>query len=87
VFSFLYDHELGTNAGCMLSIQTATGSQALQDESVHLAAGMLLAGYRGVIGTTWSIMDNDAHKLPAMFMPIYWRNCLQIRPGQLRRCI
>ncbi|KAJ7885436.1 CHAT domain-containing protein [Mycena leptocephala] len=40
--------------------QTATGSQALQDESVHLAAGMLLAGYRGVIGTMWSIMDNDA---------------------------
>ncbi|KAJ7867030.1 CHAT domain-containing protein [Mycena leptocephala] len=40
--------------------QTATGSQKLQDESVHLAAGMLLAGYRGVIGTMWSIMDNDA---------------------------
>ncbi|KAJ7481329.1 TPR-like protein [Mycena galericulata] len=40
--------------------QTATGSEQLQDESVHLAAGMLLAGYRGVIGTMWSIMDNDA---------------------------
>ncbi|KAF7358268.1 hypothetical protein MVEN_00875900 [Mycena venus] len=40
--------------------QTATGSKQLQDESVHLAAGMLLAGYRGVIGTMWSIMDNDA---------------------------
>ncbi|KAJ7248774.1 TPR-like protein [Mycena rebaudengoi] len=40
--------------------QTATGSQKLQDESVHLSAGMLLAGYRGVIGTMWSIDDNDA---------------------------
>ncbi|KAF7363171.1 hypothetical protein MVEN_00669600 [Mycena venus] len=40
--------------------QTATGSRQLQDESVHLAAGMLLAGYRGVIGTMWSITDNDA---------------------------
>ncbi|KAF7358269.1 hypothetical protein MVEN_00876000 [Mycena venus] len=40
--------------------QTATGSKQLQDESVHLAAGMLLAGYRGVIGTMWSIMNNDA---------------------------
>ncbi|KAF8135902.1 CHAT domain-containing protein [Mycena galopus ATCC 62051] len=40
--------------------QTATGSTDLQDESVHLTAGMLLAGYRGVIGTMWSIMDNDA---------------------------
>ncbi|KAJ7248786.1 CHAT domain-containing protein [Mycena rebaudengoi] len=40
--------------------QTATGSQELQDESVHLIAGMLLAGCRGVIGTMWSIDDNDA---------------------------
>ncbi|KAJ7449100.1 TPR-like protein [Mycena galericulata] len=40
--------------------QTATGSQELQDESVHLTAGMLLTGYRGVIGTMWSITDNDA---------------------------
>ncbi|KAJ7243451.1 TPR-like protein [Mycena rebaudengoi] len=40
--------------------QTATGSQELQDESVHLTAGMLLAGYRGVIGTMWSIDDKDA---------------------------
>ncbi|KAJ7277792.1 CHAT domain-containing protein [Mycena rebaudengoi] len=40
--------------------QTAIGSPELQDESVHLAAGMLLAGYRGVIGTMWSIDDDDA---------------------------
>ncbi|KAJ6548811.1 CHAT domain-containing protein [Mycena capillaripes] len=39
--------------------QTATGDKKLQEES-HLAAGMLLAGYRGVIATMWSIMDNDA---------------------------
>ncbi|KAF8192346.1 CHAT domain-containing protein [Mycena galopus ATCC 62051] len=40
--------------------QTATGDKELQEESVHLAAGMLSAGYRGVIATMWSIMDNDA---------------------------
>ncbi|KAJ7770283.1 CHAT domain-containing protein [Mycena maculata] len=40
--------------------QTATGDKKLQEESVHLAAGMLLAGYRGVIATMWTIMDNDA---------------------------
>jgi tetratricopeptide (TPR) repeat protein len=40
--------------------QTATGVKRLSEEAVHLAAGMLLAGYRGVIATTWSIMDNDA---------------------------
>ncbi|KAJ7806902.1 CHAT domain-containing protein [Mycena leptocephala] len=40
--------------------QTATGDKKLREESVHLAAGMLVAGYRGVIATMWSIMDNDA---------------------------
>ncbi|KAJ7612188.1 CHAT domain-containing protein [Roridomyces roridus] len=40
--------------------QTATGDEKLQDESVHLAAGMLLAGYRGVIATMWTITDQDA---------------------------
>ncbi|KAF8198725.1 CHAT domain-containing protein [Mycena galopus ATCC 62051] len=43
--------------------QTATGSKNLEDESVHLTAGMPLAGYRGVIGTMWSIMDDDAPKV------------------------
>lgn len=40
--------------------QTATGDKNLEEESVHLAAGMLFAGYRGVVATMWSIMDNDA---------------------------
>lgn len=40
--------------------QTATGDEALPDEAVHLAAGMQLAGYRGVVATLWSIMDDDA---------------------------
>ncbi|KAJ7469111.1 TPR-like protein [Mycena latifolia] len=39
--------------------QTATGSKNLEDEAVHLTAGMLLAGYCGVIGTMWSIMDDE----------------------------
>jgi CHAT domain-containing protein len=40
--------------------QTATGAEELSEEAVHLTAGMLLAGYRGVIGTMWSIRDDDA---------------------------
>jgi CHAT domain-containing protein len=40
--------------------QTATGDENLVEEAVHLAAGMLLAGYRGVIATMWSIGDHDA---------------------------
>jgi hypothetical protein len=40
--------------------QTATGDDNLPDEAIHLAAGMLFAGYKTVIGTMWSIEDNYA---------------------------
>jgi CHAT domain-containing protein len=40
--------------------QTATGDERLSDEAIHLAAGLMLAGYRGVIATMWSIRDEDA---------------------------
>ncbi|CUA67348.1 hypothetical protein RSOLAG22IIIB_07377 [Rhizoctonia solani] len=40
--------------------QTATGDESLPDEAVHLAAGMLTAGYPSVIATMWSVMDSDA---------------------------
>ncbi|KAJ7607753.1 CHAT domain-containing protein [Roridomyces roridus] len=40
--------------------QTAMGDNKLPEEAVHLAAGMLLAGYKGVIATMWTITDHDA---------------------------
>ncbi|KAK7008278.1 CHAT domain-containing protein [Favolaschia claudopus] len=52
----LPDADLAFLSAC----QTATGSKELEDEAVHLAAGMLLAGYRSVIGTMWTIEDNYA---------------------------
>ena len=39
--------------------QTGTGDEQLADEAVHIAAGMLAVGYRGVVATMWSI--SDAH--------------------------
>ncbi|KAH9916901.1 CHAT domain-containing protein [Fomitopsis serialis] len=39
--------------------QTATGNIKLSDQAVHLAAGMLFAGFRSVIATMWSIRDED----------------------------
>ncbi|KZV66560.1 hypothetical protein PENSPDRAFT_636771 [Peniophora sp. CONT] len=40
--------------------QTATGDASLPDENVHLAAAMLAVGYGSVVGTSWSIGDEDA---------------------------
>ncbi|KAF8604318.1 hypothetical protein BDV93DRAFT_555591 [Ceratobasidium sp. AG-I] len=39
---------------------TAKGDSNLPDEAVHLAAGMLMAGFPSVIATMWSIRDEDA---------------------------
>ncbi|KAG8709529.1 hypothetical protein FRC09_000623 [Ceratobasidium sp. 395] len=40
--------------------QTAKGDSELPNEAVHLAAGLLMAGYANVIATMWSIRDQDA---------------------------
>ena len=40
--------------------ETATGDEGLSDEAIHIAAGMLFAGYGGVVGTMWSISDKLA---------------------------
>ncbi|THU83686.1 hypothetical protein K435DRAFT_689071 [Dendrothele bispora CBS 962.96] len=67
----LYDGRLELNTLMRLSLknaelavlsasQTATGDGNLPEEAVHLAAGMLAAGYRSVIATMWSIGDSDA---------------------------
>ncbi|KAH6881194.1 CHAT domain-containing protein [Coprinopsis sp. MPI-PUGE-AT-0042] len=40
--------------------QTSAGDEKLSDEAVHLAAGMLAAGYRRVVATMWSIGDQNA---------------------------
>ncbi|KAL5639626.1 hypothetical protein ACGC1H_006288 [Rhizoctonia solani] len=40
--------------------ETATGDEKLPDEAIHLASGMLMAGYPSVIATMWSVVDDDA---------------------------
>ncbi|KAF8431281.1 CHAT domain-containing protein [Boletus edulis BED1] len=49
--------------------QTAMGDEGLTNEAIHIAAGMLFAGYGGVIGTMWSINDRLA--------PVVARNTYQ----------
>ena len=61
--------------------QTATGDEVMSEEAVHLAAGMLLAGYRGVIATMWSIMDNEA---PQVANEVYRKFFEERAPNSLR---
>ena len=47
----------GADLAYLSACQTSTGDENLSEEAVHLAAGMLAAGYRGVVATMWSISD------------------------------
>ena len=40
--------------------ESAKGSKEFPNEAMHLAAGMQVIWYRGVIGTMWSVGDKDA---------------------------
>lgn len=60
------DGELAFLSAC----QTAAGDFDLSEEGVHLASGMLFAGYRGVIATSWSVRDEDA---PVVAEEVYRR--------------
>lgn len=68
---YLYDGPLSLSAiirkplqhasfAFLSACETASGDETLPDEAVHLAAGMLVAGYKSVIATMWSIKDNEA---------------------------
>lgn len=47
--------------------QTSVGDAKLSNEAVHLAAGMLSAGFQGVVGTMWSIGDAYAPRISGDF--------------------
>ena len=47
--------------------ETGTGSKTLPDESAHLAAGMLAAGYRGCVATMWEMMDHSGPEIAGAF--------------------
>ncbi|TFK62488.1 hypothetical protein BDN72DRAFT_903192 [Pluteus cervinus] len=50
--------------------QTAQGTDDNPSESAHLAAGMLVAGYRSVIGSMWNVRDDCA---PQVAREVYKR--------------
>jgi len=53
--------------------QTSKGDAKLPEEVVHLASGMLAAGYQSVVGTMWSVLDKYGPDLAEFF----YKNLLQ----------
>ena len=58
---------MGVDLAFLSACQTSTGDGRLSEEAVHLAAGMLAAGYRGVVATMWSIRDRYASEFAEDF--------------------
>jgi CHAT domain-containing protein len=58
---------VGANLAYLSACQTSTGDEKLSEEAVHLAAGMLAAGYRGVVATMWSISDQHGPQVAEDF--------------------
>jgi CHAT domain-containing protein len=48
-----------TELAVLSACQTAMGDSELPEEAIHLAAGMLMVGYGSVVGTMWSIFNDD----------------------------
>ena len=61
--------------------QTAMGDEKVTEESMHLAAGMLFSGFRGVIATMWSIGDEDA---PQIAGEVYKKILENGKPNRIR---
>ncbi|KAG8707389.1 hypothetical protein FRC08_000520 [Ceratobasidium sp. 394] len=61
--------------------QTATGDERLPDEAIHLAAGMIMVGFRSVVATMWSIEDHDA---PLVAARVYEQLLEGGRPNSLK---
>ena len=51
----------------VLSARTAKGDKQLPEEAIHLAAGMLMAGYQSIVGTMWSFSDDDGPIIAEQF--------------------
>jgi CHAT domain-containing protein len=56
-----------SNFAFLSACETSTANTKLPEEVVHLAAGMLAAGYRSVVGTVWSIVDQHGGDIAEFF--------------------
>jgi hypothetical protein len=59
--------------------ETAIGGKGSNDEVIHFASAFQFAGFRSVVGTLWSIRDEDGPKVAKRFYKHVFRNGMQNR--------
>jgi tetratricopeptide (TPR) repeat protein len=55
VSEIMQSHIPNASLAFLSACETAKGDENIPDEAMHLASAMLFAGYRGVVGTMWSV--------------------------------
>lgn len=63
--------------------EMAVGDLKIPEQSAHLAAGMLAAGFKGVIATMWPIRDRDA----PIVVEEYYTKLLELRSSGVGRTV
>ncbi|KAJ7191957.1 CHAT domain-containing protein [Mycena pura] len=58
----------------LAACQTAMGDSELVNESFHLGGGFIAAGFRGAIGTLWSMQDQDGPLVAKAVYSYLFRN-------------
>ncbi|KDR84637.1 hypothetical protein GALMADRAFT_719832 [Galerina marginata CBS 339.88] len=67
LLSIIKEKLVAADLAFLSACQTCAGDENLSEEAVHLAAGMLAAGYRSVVATMWSIDDRSGPKIAEEF--------------------
>ena len=75
----------GSDFAFLSACQTSTGNQSLPEEVVHLAAGMLAAGYQSIVGTLWSIIDEHGADIAEYFYESLLDNVMSEAEGPKTR--
>ncbi|KAJ7104687.1 CHAT domain-containing protein [Mycena epipterygia] len=57
----------GMSLAFLSACETARGDETIPDEAMHLAASLLFAGFRGIVGTMWTMNDLDGPKVADAF--------------------
>ncbi|KAJ7794587.1 CHAT domain-containing protein, partial [Mycena leptocephala] len=58
----------------LAACQTAMGDAVLVNESFHLGGGFIAAGFRGAVGTLWSMNDSDGPRVAESFYSHLFRD-------------
>ncbi|KAJ7874412.1 CHAT domain-containing protein, partial [Mycena leptocephala] len=65
----------------LAACQTAMGASELINESFHLGGGFIAAGFRGAIGTMWSMNDQDGPEVAEVVYSHLFRDGQQPQAG------